>query len=289
MRETVRTDFVGNGVEKRFALSGVDCRLKDAAEQETPVGLATAVSLVAPSAAPALTVLASGGSIAAGIYYLAVAYTETVGSGTGYTAPSALATVIVPSGSVNRIQATWTAPSTATSPTAGSELYCSPSSSNADIVQAAATSGSTATATLTALPVSTVRPLVDYKTLFPTYNPLPSLEQDIAVDGTASVGTATLNLTTAPSLFDRFRVVYDRKPAIPVNDGDTVAIEQGEIRLVALMFAASKCLAMAEVGDSTLLNAIYQTANAAVTQMQRMATPVLRARPRLPDPRSSLT
>jgi hypothetical protein len=289
LRDVQRLDFVGNSVQKRFLLPGVDARLCDAARQETPTGLATALALVAPTAAPSVTVLGSGGSIAPGRYYLAVAYTETVVGATAYTAPSAYTTVDV-STSSSRLSLTWSAPSTGTSPTAGSEIYLSPSIGNPDIVQSTSTSGATASATISTLPAaSNARPLKDYTALFTTYTPFPNLEQDIGVDGTASVGNATLQVTTAPTLGDRFRVVYDRKPAIPTQDADTIYVEQGEIRVIALMFAAAKCIALAEGGDTTLLNSIYATAQATVMDMQRKATPVLPMRPRLPDPRSSLT
>ncbi len=287
VRDTARDDFVGDGLSKRFLLTGADCQLADEAYQETPTQVATCTTLSAPTAAPTATVLPSGGTIPAGLYYAAVAYTATIGGVTCVTAPTAYTgPIVVPSGS-SRITLAWTPPNTATDPTAGTQVYLSTGSGVADIRAAAATSGSTATATISSLPAtSAARPLADYRPLYASYNPLRRIEQDTALDGTANVGTAVLTVTTAPALGDRFRVVYDRRPALPAQDTDTIRVEAGIMRQVALVFALEKLMANQEAGDTTALGALAQMADAKLTQIESFAAPCQARRPRVLDPRT---
>jgi len=283
LRDTARDTFVGDGVTTRWALTGADCRLLDAPHQEAPTGVATAVTLTAPTAAPTATVLGSGGSIAAGVYYAAVAYTTTIGVVTCYTAPSPqTSAIVVPVGS-NRITLAWTGPSTATDPGVGTQTYLSTGSGVADIRASSTTSGSTATVTISSLPAtSAARPLKDYTPLS-TYGYLPTLEQDIGVDTTASVGSAIFTTTTAPTRGDQFRVVYDRRPTLPTADADTIRIEQGIIRWVALAVACEKLSVNQEVGDTTAMASLRQMADQRVQQIEAMASPRQRTRPRIVD------
>lgn len=273
VKDTARLDFVGDGVTRRFALVGVDCDLADAAYQEAPVGLNTA-AIAGPTVAPALTASGSGSTFTAGTWYVGYEFTD----GLGRTNVSAIASIALAAGQ-NIVTAALTLPAGIT----GVKWYVAPAAQNPDI-QLAATVASGATQTFTGPPsASAGRPLKDFIGLF-TYNPSTQLEQDVAVDGTAAVGTATLTLGTAPALHDRFRAVYTCKPALPSLDTDTIRVAEQTIRVVALMFAHRTLAYVHESGDTTQHLDAYQKLDLLVQDMQKKTPSRPRPRPRMPSP-----
>jgi hypothetical protein len=285
-QDVARDTFCGDGITQRFVLTGADVELLDLDEQETPLGLATCTTLTAPAAVPTFTVLNSGGSIPAGVYYAAIAYTTTSGATTLYTASTALAGPIICTVGSSRITLNWTAPNTATDPTAGTQTYLSTGSSVTDVRVSSTTSGVTATVTISTLPAtSAARPLNDYFAIS-TFGWRPRIEQDIGLDGTAVVDSAVMTLATIPARGNLFRAVYERKPTIPIANGDVIRVEQGLMRQAALVFALEKLSVNQESGDGTMLDLMRQNADAKLQQLETMASPRQHRRPGVVSSRS---
>jgi hypothetical protein len=162
----------------------------------------------------------------------------------------------------------------------GINYYVSKSALDPDI-QLAGT-GAGALKTITAPPITTSqRPFADYQPLIATYAPIRDLEQDIAVDGTPSVGNACLTLTAAPALGDRFRVVYTRAPALPITDTDIIRVPEQMFREAAIAMCAKAYAFLHESGDSTAWLSLFDRSDAFLQDIQKKDLPRLRPRPRI--------
>lgn len=286
-REVARADCVGDGELTRFAVPGVDCRLLDEAYWETPVNLGTCTTLNPPTAAPTAVVATTGGSLTPGVYHLAYAYGALVGSTTLLTNRAPPLKVVVPAGTnTNVITLTFPAPSRTLEPLAGTLVYISTTPGRPDMHSVSFVAAPGTSLAISLLPAASgPMPLVDFVTLR-SLNPIPLLEQDRDIDGSATTGKATLMVQTAPALYAMFRVNYDRKPAIPEQDGDTISIEQGAIRTAALAFAAKAFAYNQEAGDTTALLDLYLRQDALLMDIMRKPTLWPRMRPRVPAPSS---
>lgn len=281
VRDVQKVDFVGDGITRRFALTGTNCILLDRPYQETPVGVGTA-GVTAASTAPTLTATA-GGSLSAGLYYVSYAYT----TGLGQTVDSTPAAITVTANQEIVTSAITLPVGSLTQPAVtGLKWYMSPSPGSADI-QLAATAANGNAQTFTTAPSSSAgRPLRNYTEMW-TYQPQTPLEQDIGTDLSATVDTATLVLGTAPALHARFRVAYECAPAIPTQDSDTIRVPPQIIRVVALMFAHRTFAYVHQSGDTTQHLDAYQKLDLLVQDLQKKASPRPKQRPRMPATDSS--
>ena len=272
LKDTVRVDFVGDGVTQRFLLAGDGCELAPGDQQETPSDLGTA-GVAAPTIAAPATASGSGSTFLAGLHYNGYSFGTVLGETTLITPYQSLTLTA----GQNMVFPVITLPTNDTVV----YYYCSPGPMNADLRQAGSSTTGLAK-TITAPPSATgTRPFVNYQPLFSTYAPIRDLEQDIGLDGTASVGNATLTLTTAPALGDRFRVVYTRVPIVPVADTDLIRLPEQVFREAAIMACAKAYAFLHESGDTTAWLSLFDRSDAFVMDMQKKDLPRLRPRPRI--------
>lgn len=271
VRDVQRADFVGDGFTFRFALPGVDVELAPADQQETPISFNTA-GIAAPTATATITASGAASTFVAGLHYGSYALTTPLGQTPIIATYSSVTTTT----GQNIVFPAITLPTGAT----GVNYYVSPGPLNADIRLAGTGTGTLKT--FTAPPLATAaRPFAAYQPLVATYAPVRDVEQDIAVDGTATVGTATLTMTTVPALGARFRVVYTCAPAVPQADTDIIRVPEQIFREAAVMACANRYAYLHESGDQTMWLSLFDRADALVMDMQKKDLPRLRPRPRI--------
>lgn len=272
LRDIKRVDFVGDGVTQRFLLPGVDCALVAADQQETPSDLNTAGVLPPTTPAPP-TASGSGSTFLAGMHYGAYSFGTILGE-TPMIVPYSALVVAAGQNVVFPVIAMLANVTTIF-------YYLSPGPMNADVRQAgSSTTGGTKTFTAPP-PTTAARPFANYVPVFSTYAPIRNLEQDINVDGTPLVGSATLTLTTPPALGDRFRVVYECAPAIPQADSDIIRLPEQVFREAAVAMTAKAFAYLHESGDTTAWGSLFERSDAFLMDMQRKDVPRLRPRPRI--------
>ena len=241
-REELYQEFTAkDGTTTRYALVGRDIEVKVTPETPTATGINTA-GVPAPTTLPSLSALPSGGTLAAGLYYWGYCYTTARGD----TQMSPLASVTV-AGSGRITRGVVALPANVT----GIKDFLSTEPLDADVRLngSGAVSGAAVTVTAAAT-VGGPSPFVDHTPLT-SFLPLVTLEEGVDVDGSANPLVTTLTLATAPAAGNRFRVWYTRKPLVPANANDTIALPDEWIKNAALFYVCQLLGLSHESGDAT--------------------------------------